>query len=98
MSIKPMRSTGMTGQSSSRGTCVTPKTYLHIISNTIRYHNRLIHSKILPSFVNENELLSDDIHVLFLDKSDDRLVNYLQKANIHDTYQDACECIWSYSK
>ena len=30
MSIKPMRSTGITGQSSKRGTCVTPNTYLMI--------------------------------------------------------------------
>lgn len=34
MSIKPMRSTGMTGQSSSRGMCVTPNTYLHSFDNT----------------------------------------------------------------
>lgn len=28
ISMKPMRSTGMTGQSSRRGICVTPKMYL----------------------------------------------------------------------
>jgi len=31
VSIKPMCSTGMTGQSSKRGTCVIPNTYLKII-------------------------------------------------------------------
>ena len=30
MSIKPMRSTGITGQSSKRGTCVIPNTYLKL--------------------------------------------------------------------
>ena len=36
MSMKPMRSTGMTGQSSRRGMCVTPKTYLEKVVVFVR--------------------------------------------------------------
>lgn len=45
MSINPMRSTGMTGQSSNRGTCVIPKTYLRSSSRLLvnLYHTKQLH-------------------------------------------------------
>lgn len=49
MSVKPMRSTGITGQSSSRGMCVIPNTYLYLFDNT----NQIQHVK----YMHKNKII-----------------------------------------
>lgn len=76
--IKPMRSTGMTGQSSSRGICVIPNTYLQFKTVTYQQAEKIKRSILLSS----EERLRYDYASNTLERGDGRQDTYQRTISV----------------